>query len=71
MPEINRATDPTNTIWKLIDRETGAENQAISWVFTMGERVKIRLFNEMESDHPIHVRGAGAIYEALQRFGPS
>jgi FtsP/CotA-like multicopper oxidase with cupredoxin domain len=27
MPEINRQTDPSNMIWKLIDRETGDENQ--------------------------------------------
>jgi FtsP/CotA-like multicopper oxidase with cupredoxin domain len=63
MPEINRATDPTNMIWKLIDGETGAENHAISWAFTVGERVKIRLINEMESDHPMHhpfhIHGAG------------
>ena len=30
MPEINRASDPSNMIWQLIDRETGAENGAIS-----------------------------------------
>ncbi len=63
MPEINRASDPTNMIWKLIDRETGAENHAISWSFTVGDRVKIRLINEMDSDHPMHhpfhVHGAG------------
>jgi FtsP/CotA-like multicopper oxidase with cupredoxin domain len=63
MPEINRASDPTNMIWKLIDRETGAENHRISWAFTAGDRVKIRLVNEMDSDHPMHhpfhVHGAG------------
>jgi FtsP/CotA-like multicopper oxidase with cupredoxin domain len=63
MPEINRASDPTNMIWKLIDRETGAENHRISWSFTVGERVKIRLVNEMDSDHPMHhpfhIHGAG------------
>jgi FtsP/CotA-like multicopper oxidase with cupredoxin domain len=63
MPEINRASDATNMIWKLIDRETGAENHAINWAFTVGDRVKIRLVNEMESDHPMHhpfhVHGAG------------
>lgn len=63
MPEINRATDPTNMIWKLVDRESGAENHAISWSFTQGERVKIRLINEVDSDHPMHhpfhVHGAG------------
>jgi FtsP/CotA-like multicopper oxidase with cupredoxin domain len=63
MPEINRATDPSNMIWKLIDRETGAENHAISWAFKVGDRVKVRLVNEMDSDHPMHhpfhVHGAG------------
>jgi FtsP/CotA-like multicopper oxidase with cupredoxin domain len=54
MPEINRASDPTNMIWKIIDRESGAENAAISWAFKVGDRVKIRIVNEMESDHPMH-----------------
>ncbi|HVS07175.1 MAG TPA: multicopper oxidase family protein [Candidatus Dormibacteraeota bacterium] len=54
MPEINRASNPSNMIWKVIDRETGAENGAISWAFDVGDRVKIRLVNEMDSDHPMH-----------------
>jgi FtsP/CotA-like multicopper oxidase with cupredoxin domain len=72
MPEINRQTDPTNMIWKLIDRESGAENHAISWKFTVGERVKIRLINEMDSDHPMHhpfhIHGAGR-FLVLSRDG--
>jgi FtsP/CotA-like multicopper oxidase with cupredoxin domain len=63
MPEINRASDPTNMIWQLIDRGTGDENGAIHWAFTVGDRVKIRLVNEMDSDHPMHhpfhIHGAG------------
>jgi FtsP/CotA-like multicopper oxidase with cupredoxin domain len=63
MPEINRDSDGGNMIWKLIDRRTGAENHGINWKFTVGDRVKIRLINEMESDHPMHhpfhVHGAG------------
>ena len=63
MLEINRASDPSNMIWQLIDRETGAVNGDISWAFTVGDRVKIRLVNEMDSDHPMHhpfhVHGAG------------
>jgi FtsP/CotA-like multicopper oxidase with cupredoxin domain len=63
MPEINRASEPSNMRWMLIDRESGAENGAITWAFTVGDRVKIRLVNEMESDHPMHhpfhVHGAG------------
>jgi FtsP/CotA-like multicopper oxidase with cupredoxin domain len=63
MPEINRASDPSNMIWQLIDRETGAVNGAIEWAFTVGDRIKIRLVNEMDSDHPMHhpfhIHGAG------------
>jgi FtsP/CotA-like multicopper oxidase with cupredoxin domain len=63
MPAVNRASDPSNMIWKLVDRDTGAENGAISWALTVGDRVKIRLVNEMDSDHPMHhpfhIHGAG------------
>ncbi len=64
MPDINRQTDLTNMLWKLVDKETGAENHEISWAFRVDDRVKIRLVNEMEgSDHPMHhpfhVHGAG------------
>jgi FtsP/CotA-like multicopper oxidase with cupredoxin domain len=63
MPEINRASDPDNMIWQLIDQETGAVNGAIDWAFTVGDRVKIRLVNEMDQDHPMHhpfhIHGAG------------
>ena len=72
MPEINRASDASNMRWMLIDRETGAENGAITWAFTVGDRVKIRLVNEMESDHPMHhpfhVHGAGR-FLVLSRNG--
>jgi FtsP/CotA-like multicopper oxidase with cupredoxin domain len=49
--------------WKVIDRSTGAENGAIDWRFRVGDQVKIRLVNEMDSDHPMphpfHIHGAG------------
>jgi FtsP/CotA-like multicopper oxidase with cupredoxin domain len=63
MVDVNRVTTPANMRWKLIDRETGAEGAAIDWRFRVGERVKIRLVNDMDSDHPMHhpfhVHGAG------------
>ena len=63
MLEVNRMTTPANMRWKLVDRETGAENAAIEWHFRVGDEVKIRLVNEMDSDHPMphpfHVHGAG------------
>jgi FtsP/CotA-like multicopper oxidase with cupredoxin domain len=63
MVAVNRLTTPANMRWKLVDRTTGAANAAIDWHFTEGERVKIRLVNEMDSDHPMHhpfhLHGAG------------
>ncbi len=47
-------TTPANMRWKLIDRSTGAEGHAIDWRFRVGDQVKIRLVNEMDSDHPMH-----------------
>jgi FtsP/CotA-like multicopper oxidase with cupredoxin domain len=72
MPDINRVSDSGNMIWQLIDRETGAVNGDIAWSFTVGDRVKIRLVNEMDSDHPMHhpfhVHGAGR-FLVLSRDG--
>ena len=63
MVEVNRMTTPANMRWKLIDRQTGAEGASIDWRFRVGDRVKIRLINEMDSDHPMHhpfhIHGAG------------
>jgi FtsP/CotA-like multicopper oxidase with cupredoxin domain len=63
MVDVNRMTTPANMRWKIVDRETGAENAAIAWSFRVGDQVKIRLVNEMESDHPMHhpfhIHGAG------------
>ena len=63
MVDLNRRTTPRNMRWKLVDRVTGAEGHAIDWRFRVGDRVKIRLINEMDSDHPMHhpfhVHGAG------------
>ena len=56
-------TTPANMRWKLVDRDTGAENAQIDWTFRVGDQVKLRLVNEMDSDHPMphpfHVHGAG------------
>jgi FtsP/CotA-like multicopper oxidase with cupredoxin domain len=63
MVAINRMTTPANMRWSLVDRATGAENHAINWHFRVGDRIKIRLVNEMDSDHPMHhpfhIHGAG------------
>jgi FtsP/CotA-like multicopper oxidase with cupredoxin domain len=61
MEAMNRMSTPHSMLWKLVDRETGAENHAITWRFRQGERVKIRIVNEPGSDHPMqhpfHIHG--------------
>ncbi len=63
MVVVNRITTPANMRWLLLDRATGAANHAIDWRFRVGDQVKIRLVNEMDSDHPMHhpfhIHGAG------------
>jgi FtsP/CotA-like multicopper oxidase with cupredoxin domain len=63
MEAVNRRTTPGNMRWLLVDRQTGQSNAAIDWAFAVGDRVKIRLVNEMASDHPMphpfHIHGAG------------
>jgi FtsP/CotA-like multicopper oxidase with cupredoxin domain len=63
MVEVNRQTTGATMHWRFLDRTTGADSPAIDWRFTVGDRVKIRLINEMASDHPMHhpfhLHGAG------------
>ena len=72
MVDVNRITTSANTRWKLVDRDTGAANHAIDWRFQVGDRVKLRLVNELDSDHPMHhpfhVHGAGR-FVVLTRDG--
>jgi len=72
MVEVNRVTTPANTRWNLIDRATGAVNHNIDWQFRVGDKVKLRLVNEMDSDHPMHhpfhIHGAGR-FVVLARNG--
>ena len=70
--DVNRMTTPANMRWNLVDRETGAVNHAIEWRFRVGDQVKLRLVNEMDSDHPMHhpfhIHGAGR-FVVLARDG--
>ena len=68
---VNRLTT-TATHWRFLDRTSGADSPAINWSFTVGDRVKIRLVNWMDSDHPMHhpfhLHGAGR-FLVLSRDG--
>jgi FtsP/CotA-like multicopper oxidase with cupredoxin domain len=63
MVEVNRLTTSATMHWKFLDRTTGADSPSIDWRFRVGDRVKLRLVNEMDSDHPMHhpfhLHGAG------------
>jgi FtsP/CotA-like multicopper oxidase with cupredoxin domain len=63
MVAVNRVTTTANMVWKFVDRSVGATGTPINWQFRVGDRVKIRLVNEMDSDHPMHhpfhLHGAG------------
>jgi FtsP/CotA-like multicopper oxidase with cupredoxin domain len=63
MAEMNRATTTETMRWKLLDRTAGRDGLPVDWRFTVGQREKIRLVNEMDSDHPMHhpfhIHGAG------------
>jgi FtsP/CotA-like multicopper oxidase with cupredoxin domain len=72
MVEVNRLTTTATMHWKFLDRTSGADSPTINWHFTVGDRVKIRLVNEMDSDHPMHhpfhLHGAGR-FLVLSRDG--
>ena len=72
MVDVNRITTPANTRWSIVDRSNDAANHAIQWQLHVGDRVKIRLVNEMDSDHPMHhpfhIHGAGR-FVVLARDG--
>ncbi|TQN41959.1 heavy-metal-associated domain-containing protein [Blastococcus colisei] len=72
MVEVNRLTTPATMRWQLLDRTAGTDRPPVGWSFTTGDRVKIRLVNEMDSDHPMHhpfhLHGAGR-FLVLSRDG--
>jgi len=47
--------------WKLVDNDTKKENMDINWQFKKGDKIKIKIFNDPNSghpmQHPIHIHG--------------
>ncbi len=72
MAQLSPRTTPANTRWSFRDRTSGGDGEPIDWTFTAGQRIKIRLVNEMDSDHPMHhpfhLHGAGR-FLVLSRDG--
>ncbi|MCH7475334.1 MAG: multicopper oxidase family protein [Gemmatimonadetes bacterium] len=71
MPMMNWVSNAGNVRWILREPATRRENMDIDWEFTQGDVVKIRLFNDPNSihpmGHPIHLHGQRLL--VLERDG--
>lgn len=61
MPHMNWASTGREVRWVLRDPATGKENHEIDWRFTVGDVVKIRVYNDRHGfhamQHPLHIHG--------------
>lgn len=61
MTMMNQMSDTKNVLWKIIDNQTQQENMDINWNFKQGDKIKIHIFNDPDSmhpmQHPIHFHG--------------
>lgn len=61
MSMMNQGSTTDTLKWKLIDSLTKKENMDINWQFKQGDKVKISIFNDPNSmhpmQHPIHFHG--------------
>jgi FtsP/CotA-like multicopper oxidase with cupredoxin domain len=61
MAAMNQLSTQDSIQWKIIDQQTGKEGMDIDWKFAKGQPVKIRIFNDQNSmhpmQHPIHFHG--------------
>ena len=58
---MNAMSNTDMVTWKIIDQDSGKANMDISWKFKVGDKVKIRITNDGNSEHPmqhpIHFHG--------------
>ena len=61
MAMMNQMSTDENITWKLIDEETGKENMDINWKFKQSDLVKVSIYNDPDTmhpmQHPIHFHG--------------
>ena len=61
MQMMNQMSNVDMVDWNIVDQDTGKKNMDIDWTFKRGEPVKIRIFNDPKSthpmQHPIHFHG--------------
>lgn len=54
MAMMNSMSNDKSLTWVLRDKDSGKENHDIDYSWKKGDRVKIRLFNDPNSMHPMH-----------------
>lgn len=54
MPMMNWLSTGSQVTWVLREESSGLENMDIQWSFRQGEIIKVRLFNNPRSFHPMH-----------------
>lgn len=61
MGMMNTMSNSNNVKWEIIDEDNGRVNGDINWTFSKGDMVKVRIFNDPTSvhpmQHPIHFHG--------------
>ena len=61
MQMMNEMSNADMVDWNIVDQDTGNKNMDIDWTFKKGEPIKIRIFNDPKSmhpmQHPIHFHG--------------
>jgi suppressor of ftsI len=61
MADMNWLSTAKEVRWIIRDVRTGAENMKIAWHFHVGDVIKIRVYNDPRSfhpmDHPLHLHG--------------
>ena len=61
MSMMNQMASAKVIKWKIIDTATKKENMDIDWKFKLGDKVKIKIFNDPKSQHPMqhpfHIHG--------------
>lgn len=61
MAMMNSMANSNNVKWQIVDRDTKKVNDDINWNFKVGDKIKISIFNDPNSthpmQHPIHFHG--------------
>ena len=61
MTMMNQMSDIDNVTWQIIDNVTKHDNMMIDWNFKQDDKIKIHIFNDPKSthpmQHPIHLHG--------------